>query len=479
MVRGYWWYFLEFLGMPQNFIVGDADQVFLLPVDMAEWLPEDDLVWTVMGAVDALDLSAFTRSYRHDGHGRAAYHPQVMVRLLIYAYAVGVRSSREIERRCVRDVGFRVLAGNLLPDHATIARFRSRHQRAFEAMFAQVLALCAEAGLVSLGQISVDGTKIAANASWSKNRTEAALGHLISESQAQYEAIARELTAAHEATDAAEDAVLGEERDPDPLPRPLRSRAGRVARLREAKQRLTRQREAAEAAAAQKVADWHARNEATGRPGRKPSGKAVLSKSGKPPRVNTTDPDSAAMRCQHTLVQGFNAQLAVTTNQVIVGALLTKAPTDQHLLHPVVDAACDQLRHAGVDPDLDVVLADAQYANEANFAQAHTGGFQLLAPIVADAKRLGLTSSPRQPHGRNPNPDPERYPATTAAQTILASEEGRKLYSLRGRTVEPVFGQIKNIQKFRQFSRRGLPAVTAEWFMICTAHNIRKLHTLS
>src|SRR5919204_274439 len=217
--------------MARNFIRVDRDQSFLLPPDMREWLPEDDLVWVVLEAVDQCDLSAFTAVYREDGQGRPAFDPAMMVALLLYAYCHGVRSSREIERRCVRDVAVRVIAAGYRPDHATIARFRARHEAALQSLFTEVLRLCAEAGLVRLALLAVDGTKVGANASWSANRTLEQLEAQIAEASAAMLADAA-------AADAAENEQFGPARG-DQLPEPMRTRTGRAARLAEARDQLT------------------------------------------------------------------------------------------------------------------------------------------------------------------------------------------------------------------------------------------------
>src|SRR3954467_3748882 len=193
--------------MPQNFLACDRDQALLLPASLRDWLPEDHLAWLVLEAVEELDLSVFYGAYREDGHGRAAFEPAMMVALLVYAYAVGVRSSRAIERHCWEDVAFRVIAANLVPDHATIARFRARHELAIGELFGQVLALCARAGLVRVGVVAVDGTKIAANATHHATRS--------------YEQIAREILEEAAEIDAAEDERYGDARG-DELPVELR-----------------------------------------------------------------------------------------------------------------------------------------------------------------------------------------------------------------------------------------------------------------
>jgi transposase len=219
--------------MALNFIGCDRDQVFLMPPSLREWLPEDHLVWTVLDAVAEMDLGAFYATYRVDGHGRPAYEPAMMVALLLYAFARGNRSSRAIERACVEDVAYRVVAGNLVPDHSTIAEFRVRHEDALAELFTGVLGLCGRAGLVSVGVIAIDGTKVAANASREANRS--------------YEQIAREVLAEAAETDRREDELYGEARG-DELPEQLRTSEGRRAALREAKERLEREREAARTA---------------------------------------------------------------------------------------------------------------------------------------------------------------------------------------------------------------------------------------
>ncbi|TFV52159.1 IS1182 family transposase [Geodermatophilus sp. DF01-2] len=456
--------------MPQNFIRADVDQGFLLPPDVRDWLPEGELAWTVKDAVESFDLSAFRGSYRANGQGAAAFDPALMVAVLFYAHAVGVRSSRAIERRCAHDVAFRVLSGNHLPDHATIARFFRRHREALEGLFAQVLRLCHEAGMARLGVISVDGTKIAANASWSKNQTSAALAHQVAEEQARYDKLAGQLLDEHAATDAAEDAEHGPDRG-DELPVPLRRRAERLARLKAAKQRLDEEQAAAVAEQEAKKAEW-ARRKAAGtrrgaQPGEHPPGRNP--DKDKPPRANTTDPDCRMMRGGRGLVQGYNAQAAVTADQVIVGELLTQEAVDAGLMFDVADDAVEQLTEAGIAEQPDTWAADAGYANEEAFAEAEARDVHLLAPMISDERR----AAGEDPAGDKPM---TRRPATARAQAKLRTRQGKDEYALRGRTVEPVFGQIKDRQGLRQFLHRGLDNVKTEWSLACTVHNIRKIH---
>jgi len=442
--------------MGYNFLTADRDQAFLLPPDMREWLAQEHVVWCVLDAVEQLDLSAFRGSYRSNGQGAAAFDPALMVGLLLYAYSCGERSSRRIERRCVEDVAYRVITGGHLPDHATIARFRARHEKALKGLFTQVLRLLAEAGLVRLNLLSLDGTKIAANASWSANKTQVQVEEMLAEAAA---------------ADAAEDAEHGTARG-DETPPGLARRDERLTRLRAARDRLVKAADAAQAAQDAKVAAWQVRSDAGARPGRKPnSAPSAKTRNGATPRANTTDPDCRTMKSKHSLLPGYNAQAVVTGDQVMVGAMLTQSPVDRGLLHDVLDICRTQLREAGIDPGIRTVLADAGYASEADFTRGETDKLRLLIPLAKDTYRVA---------GEDPGagkPDLAHLPATARAQRRLRHWKGKADYAHRGRTVEPVFGQIKTRQTLSRFSRRGLEACDSEWHLAATAHNLLKMHT--
>ncbi len=462
--------------MPRNFIrADDVDQSFLMPLDVREWLPEGELAWCVRDVVETLDLTVFYNAYRANGQGRAAFHPAMMVAVLLYAHAVGVRSSRQIERLCRRDVAFRVLAGNLAPDHATLARFVVRHRDGLTGLFAQALRLCAEAGMVRLGEIAIDGTKIAANAAYDRNHSEAALRHQVAETEARLKEQAGDLLGEQIATDAAEDTLFGTDQRGDELPNELRRQQERLARLRAARDRLVAERAAVHQEHEAKKEAWRARKEAGVRhAGRKPSESppaTSVQPRGNRPRANTTDPDSRMMQVGRALLPGYNAQAAVTNTQVIVGAHLTNQASDKPLLHEVLDATRAQLQSAGIDPVLSTVLADTGYAGEDVFARGEAAGLHLLIPIPDGRRKAGENA--RTGAAR----DLTRYPATARAQAKLATRQGQWHYARRRETVEPVFAQIKDRQGLRQFSRRGLANVEAEWTLACTAHNIRKFHT--
>jgi transposase len=441
--------------VPQNFLYPQRDQPLLLPVDMREWLPEDDLVFVVLDAVATLDLGEFRRRYRADGHGRAAFDPEMMVALLLYAYSQGERSSRVIEKRCLRDVGYRVIAGGLHPDHATIARFRARHEKALGGLFSQVLRVLAAEGMVSLGMLSLDGTKLAGNAAHKASRTLPQIEKLLAEA-AQ--------------VDAAEDAQHGGDVEPA-TPRALARRAERRARLAAARDRLASEDQARRDAQRARQEAWDAAVAGgTRRGGRRPGDEPRTNRNNPPPRANTTDPDVRVMRNQKGYVSGYNGQLVVTAQQVIVGAMLSQHPVDRTLLHPLLDQCRDQLAAAGICPKLRTVLADSGYLTEENLARAEEQKLRLLAPLAKDPSTRRVSN----PAGRR---DLAKLPATARAARRMRHHRGRADYKLRAQTVEPVFGQIKTCQKTTIMSRRGFGACRSEWLLAATAHNLRKLHT--
>ena len=424
-----------------------------MPVDMREWLPEDDLAFVVLDAVAALDLGEFRRRYRADGHGRAASGPAMMVALLLYGYCQGERSSRVTGKRCVRDAGYRVIAGGLFPDHATIARFRVRHEKALGGLFSQVLRLLAAEGMVSLGLLSLDGTKLAGNAAQKANRTLPQIEKILAEAAA---------------ADAAEDARYGDAPG-EPTPRALARRAERRDRLARARDRLAAEDKARRDAQRAKQEAWDAAA-AAGKPrGRRPGDEPRANRAGTEPRANITDPDVRVMRNQKGYVAGYNGQLVVTADQLIVGAMLSQHPVDRTLLHPLLDQCRDQLAAAGIRPKLRTVLADSGYVSEENFARADRDKIRLLAPMAKDPARAGQRPPKRARHL-------DQYPATVRARRRMRHPRGREDYKLRSRTVEPVFGQLKTCQKLTMMSRRGYTACESEWLLACTAHNLRKLH---
>ena len=306
------------LPMGYNFLPVERDQLFLMPPSVADWLPEEHLAFFVLDAVDEMDLGPLLADYRRDGVGRAAHEPAMMTALLLYAYCVGVCSSRRIERACHFDVAFRVVTANQFPDHTTIARFRARHQQVLAKLFTESLALCATAGMTSVGLVAIDGTKMAADAAKRSNRSRDFIADQVDKMMAEAAAI-----------DAEEDALHGPGNLGDEPPAELRGRADRRRRFAEAKARLEADKAEARADHEAHLARRAAKEQATGKPlrGRKPKPPAENDK----PVANTTDPESRLMKTPGGYLQGYNAQVIVNPDQVIVAAIL-----DRLLHHSVV-----------------------------------------------------------------------------------------------------------------------------------------------
>jgi transposase len=506
----------------QNFIEGRREQGFLLPPDVREWLAADHLAWFVIDAVAEMDLSAFYAAYRVDGHGRAAYEPSLMVALVLYAFATRQRSSRSIERHCGQDVAYRVITGNLVPDHATIARFICRHERALAELFSEVLKLCAKAGLAKPGVVSIDGTRMAGNASPEVNY--------------QFEQIAREILAEVRATDEAEDEAFGEARG-DELPEQLRTPEGRREFFRRAREQLRREQESPEPAgepegeasdevpleldasqivghgrqgrdawlregkrqleqhrwanpdsigrgrpgrlllAAERLQSDHDvecrsnaayeqyRATARDRLGRRPGGRAEPYRPPELPagKVNTTDPDSRPIPIGFGFVQGYNAQAAVNEQQIVLAAETTNISTDFSQLDPMVTATLDELERAGIDRLPEAVAADAGYWNE-----------QQMDEVVAN-KHIPVLVAP----DKGTRATPKRWLTSGRAswmRIVLGSEHGHQRYRKRKQTVEPLFGNTKHNSGVYRFYRRGRTKVRLEWRLLMMAHNLTKVH---
>jgi transposase len=441
-----------------NFVVGDRDQLYLLPVSIAEWLAEDHLAWFVLDAVEEMDLSVFYADYRADGWGGAAHHPKMMVALLLYAYSIGLRSSRRIERACQVDVAFRVVCANVFVDHTTIARFRQRHEEALKSLFSASLRLCAKAGMVTVGVVAVDGTKIGAPASLQANRTKEVI-------EAEVEAMFAEAKAADEA----DDAEFGAGRGDEP-PAQLRGRADRRRRFARAKELLDEELAAERQAHDRHLAERAAKEAERGMKlrGRKP--KAPENKAGfKPSKVNTSDPESKVMSTANGFVQGYNAQAVANEDQVIVAAEVTDEHNDVHQLHPMIDATCAALAAGGIDERPATLLADAGYASEENFAALDGDD-----PDCYVATR-NMRNNPQPRTGR-------RGPLRADASLVdvmdrkVSRKAGRAIYRRRQAIIEPVFGQIKDARGIRRFMRTGKAAADSEWKLIAGTHNLLKLY---
>jgi transposase len=440
--------------MTYNFLGCDRDQPFLLPPDLRDWLPRAHLAWFILDAVDQLDLAPFYRAHRDDGHGHPAYDPKLLLGVLLYGYCLGVRSSRQLERRCQEDLAFRVLAANQTPDHVTIARFRARHEQALAGFLLQSLKLCAAAGMVRLGTVALDGTKLAGNASEKANRTHDKIKEEVAEILRQAAEI-----------DQREDRLFGDARG-DELPPELASKADRLARLRQAKAQLEAEAARREHAYQQRVAAHTAAAKAKGttprtlkrRPQEAPNPKAT---------ANATDPDSRFLHTRNGTVQGYNAQAVTTMHQLVVAAELTDEANDVHQLEPMLKATATTLTAAGIDDRPEAALADSGYWSIDNLT------------TIPDAPELLIPPARHARHGKprkDGKPSESRSDGLRAAMTAkLKSEDGKARYAKRRETIEPVFGQIKEHQGARRFMRRGRHACNAEWKLLCGTHNLLKL----
>ena len=433
----------------------EPEQPFLLPPTLQEWLPADHLAYFVSDLVEALDLTALLSGYDQPKRGTAPYHPRMLVKVLLYAYCVGIPSSRQIARKVQEDIAFRVLAANNTPDFRTIAEFRKRHVGALKGIFVQVLRLCRQAGLVKLGHVAVDGTKVKANASKHKAMSYERMQQEETRLQAEVDV----LLARAEAADVREDATYGAECRGDEIPRELAFRASRLEKIREAKAAL----------------DQAARDAAAAKPGEpegpptKPSPGASPSTPVPKPKAqkNFTDPESRIMPSSSdkgSFVQGYNCQAAVdATAQIIVAADVTQETNDKRQAQPMLAQVIANTKHVP-----QTVSLDAGYFSEDNVQALESLGTETLIP--PDRQTHGK-AQPHAPQGRIPH----GLSLADRMRRKLRTKRGRAHYAKRKVIVEPVFGQIKQGRGFRQFLLRGLQKVKGEWALICTTHNVRKL----
>lgn len=438
----------------------DRRQRFLLPVDMADWVGETDMVHLLLDAVALMDLCAFESHYTKRGAGAPPFAPWMMVCVLLYAYANGHRSSRKIERLCERDAGFRMIVGDEVPDHSVIARFRKRHRRDLEVLFVEVLKLCHAAGLVRLGVVALDGTKVKANAALDANRTAESLEGEVAAMLAEAEAV-----------DAEEDKLFGDRRG-DELPESLVKRMDRLARLKACQERLQDEAKVRAARQQEKIDTREAEEKASGKRKRgrrpKPAEAAVDTEA----KANPTDPASRIMKSRKGYLQGYNAQAVVTQDQIVIAPGVTSQANDVHQLIPMIDKTLAVIEAVlGEEAEIGTALMDAGYWSEDN-AATETADCEYLIATTKDWKQRKALRDAPPPRGRRPK-------AMTASQRMerkLLTKRGRELYRLRGQTVEPVFGQMKERQGADGFMMRGDEECEGEWSLHCAAHNLRKLH---
>lgn len=497
--------------MAYHYIGGMRDQAFLLPVSMRDWLAEGHLAWFVIDVVERVDTTVLHALHPNDGPGRPAYDPDMMPTMLLYAYMMGQRSSRRIEAACRTDAAYRVICGDVVPDHATIARFLVDHEQAIEGVFVEVLRLCAAAGLVTVGTVAVDGTKIGSDAALDQNRSAEWI-------RREVEQILSEARQTDQDEDGQPSLYAADE-----LPVQLSSATGRLARLEEAAavikvpgcrrsrrsrgtrrqgpcrggrrpqaagpqtqgpprrarpRRGRRDRDTSQGTS-QGIHCTHQRRRrrccGRGRPGRQGRRRsdrdrptAAQQTGVATTRANVTDPQSRIMNTATGWVQGYNAQAMVNEAQIIIACHVSQDANDVGLYQPMVEAALKTLDQAGITEPIGLVLADAGYWSQDN--ATCEGPDRLIATTKdwkqrAAARELGTTQG-EPPAGATP---------LEAMEHRLRTEAGAAAYAKRSHTVEPVFASKSN-HDYRRFRRRGLEAATSEWALMATAHNLGKLH---
>jgi transposase len=443
----------------RRFRTCSLDQPLLLAPSLQDWLPEKHLARFIAGVVAELDLSELLREYaRKDGRGAIGYHPEMLVRILLYGYAVGVRSSRGIEKATYEEVAFRYLSADQHPDHDSIAEFRKVHLEILSGLFYQALKLCQKAGLVKLGQVALDGTKLAANASRHQSRNYKRL----SEKEAALQSEVQKLMEEAAKVDAQEDDLYGKGQRGDEMPEALATAQQQLEKIQAAKRELEQEaKERAEQAEREKA-------EQNGKP--KDGAQRMRwsrAKSGLPAeqsKGNLTDPESGLMvdGATKAFVQGYNAQVvAAGVPQIIVAQTVISEPTDRQQLKPLMELLEQSL---GVIPDL--TTADAGYWNESSIVEQQSKGRELLIPPDRGPDRVTGKLAANAPQG----------PAAQQMRQRLNNVATKKLYQKRAGMVEPVFGMIKETLGYRRFLLRGLQKVKGEWGIICTAFNLLKLY---
>jgi transposase len=427
------------------------DQMFLLPPSLRDWLPENHLVYFVSDVVDQLDLSEIESVYEKEDRGQPPYHPRMMTKILVYAYCVGVFSSRKIQKRLIEDVAFRVLAAGNEPDFRTISDFRKLHLNALQGLFEQVLKLALTAGAIKLGRVALEGSKIKANAS----KHKAMSYKRMKEEGRNLRSEVRQLLNQAKAADDEEDARYGKDKSGDELPEELSRRETRLKRIREAKRVLEqRAREKAEQDNKSKESESKAAAEEKATPEDKA-------------QYNFTDPESRIMKGSDGFVQAYNAQIVVEEGcQLIVAQAVTQEVNDRKQTIPMVAAI-----EAQAEQTPEQLLADSGYCSDENLK------------ILEDKPIDVYIATGKDKHGKKPAPC-KRGPLPQGMSRIdkmtrkLQRKAGAAVYSARKAIVEPVFGQIKQGRGFRQFLLRGIKKVRGEWALVCATHNILKMYRL-
>ncbi len=430
----------------------DLDQQYLLPPSVRDWLPEGHLAWYVHDAVQSMDTDELLDRYRMSGKGELPYDPRMLLRVLIYAYCTGVFSSRKIAKQLEDSVAFRVLAANQMPDHRTICRFRAEHAELFESFFVQVVQLASAAGMVKLGTVAIDGSKVKANAS---KRKAMSYSRMKSEEK-RLRAEIRRITEMAKGIDKEEDDLFGPDFRGDELPAELANREKRLKVIREAKKRLE----------ARKAEEDRRKDEEKARKAKEEGRELKPARHRKHPKgkphpkdqENFTDPESRIMKDSKGFEQCYNAHVAVDSEErLIIANEVTNNAADVDQLIPMAEKAM-----SNTNKPIRRLLADAGYRSEGNFKQLEHAQIDGFVSVGTEGKKP-------------PEADPGLQ-ATTKMKRKLATKRGRAWYRKRKHIAEPVFGWVKNVLGFRAFSMRGMAKTSGEWSLVCLATNLRRLH---
>ena len=439
----------------------NPNQQYLLPLSVQDWLPENDLVYFMLDTVNELDISAITQKYEQEKRGFPPYHPRMMAALLLYSYCRGVFSSRKIMQACQERISFKVIVSDDIPDFRTISDFRKLHLKELQQLFVQVLRLCQEAGLVKLGHIALDGTKIKANASRHKAMS---YGRMLTEEKRLKEDI-KQLLEKAQAIDEQEDNEYGTDRRGDELPEELGRRASRLKRIQEAKKALeTKAKAAAQQTQKQREQENYTDDD---KPKRGRKHKAISEVPADNKQYNFTDPESGIMKANNKgWDQCGNAQAAVDSEeQIILACDVTDESNDKQQFEPMVEQTQENV---GEDKKIKAASADSGYHSESNVKFAEDKNIDA---YIATKRNKHSDSSPKAPRGR----PPKDLTVQEKMARKLRTRKGREIYSKRKSVAEPVFGQIKRARGFVQFSLRGLEKMRGEWAIVCLTHNLLKL----
>ncbi|MBA3044877.1 MAG: IS1182 family transposase [Euryarchaeota archaeon] len=448
--------------MTRKYIRYNPNQNYLLPPNPRDWLPEGHLALFLSDTVDGLDLSAIHAYYNKAEAGAPPFHPAMMAKILLYAYCKGIPASRRMATAVEEDVAFRVLAAGNTPDFRTICQFRRLHIEPLKGLFKQVVRLCQNAGLVKLDVVALDGTKMKANASLSKNRTKDAL----TEEDARLEKEINDALIAGIKADEEEDRIYGHDKRGDEPPEFIRNAQKRRRFIRDGIARLAREEKDKVEAQEKKIEERQQKEKETGMKlrGRKPSSPDSMIDDEK--KANMTDPDSRIMKTHSGFVQGYNGQAVVDCeSQVIVGQAITTDENDVQQLAPMLN---EVLLTTGTLPGMGTM--DAGYWSEKGVQEAPPG-IELFIATKKDWKQRKALQALPPPRGRIPSSATLR----DRMERKLLTKRGRKIYKMRGKTVEPVFGQVKDARRLDRFLMRGKAKVSMEWSLMCTTHNILKL----